>query len=157
MIISMGILICISEMLSGQVEPVQVANQKDLLRSEDPMLAANKKLVYDMWRIVVEGGHLDLAEKFMKESYIQHNPNAANGRQGFIDFFSKFTTPQQVVDTIKWNLFAIVAEGDLVTLCFNRMLPDPSDSTKTYHTTWFDMFRIEDGKVAEHWDPAEKR
>lgn len=152
-----GILFCFTEIINGQVEPARVTDQKDLLKSTDPVLAANKKLVYDMWRIVVEGGHLDQAEKYMKENYIQHNPNAATGRQGFIDFFSKFTKPQEVVDTIKWDLFAIVAEGDLVTLCFNRILPDPADSSKTYHTTWFDMFRIEDGKVAEHWDPAEKR
>ena len=25
---------------------------------------------------------------------------------------------------------------------------------KKYTTTWFDMFRIENGKIAEHWDPA---
>ena len=30
------------------------------------------------------------------------------------------------------------------------------DSTKKYTTTWFDMFRIENGKIAEHWDTAEK-
>jgi predicted SnoaL-like aldol condensation-catalyzing enzyme len=25
-----------------------------------------------------------------------------------------------------------------------------------YTSTWFDMFRIENGKIAEHWDPATK-
>lgn len=30
----------------------------------------------------------------------------------------------------------------------------PQDPWKTYSTTWFDMWRIKDGKAAEHWDPA---
>jgi predicted SnoaL-like aldol condensation-catalyzing enzyme len=31
-----------------------------------------------------------------------------------------------------------------------------SDASKKYATTWFDLFRIVDGKIAEHWDPAVK-
>ena len=33
---------------------------------------------------------------------------------------------------------------------------DPKDAAKKYTTTWFDMFRVENGKIAEHWDPASK-
>jgi len=35
--------------------------------------------------------------------------------------------------------------------------PDPKGPAKKYTTTWFDMFRIENGKIAEHWDPALKQ
>jgi len=38
-----------------------------------------------------------------------------------------------------------------------RELPDPKDASKKYTTTGFDMFRIEDGKIAEHWDAAPKQ
>jgi predicted SnoaL-like aldol condensation-catalyzing enzyme len=38
-----------------------------------------------------------------------------------------------------------------------REAPDPKDPAKKYTTTWFDMFRIQGGKIAEHWDPASKR
>jgi len=41
--------------------------------------------------------------------------------------------------------------------CFVRELPDPKDASKKYTTTGFDMFRIEDGKIAEHWDAAPKQ
>jgi len=44
----------------------------------------------------------------------------------------------------------------LLFLCFAREAPDPRDSAKKFSTTWFDMFRIEGGKIAEHWDPAQK-
>ncbi len=42
-------------------------------------------------------------------------------------------------------------------LDFASVNKDPKDSTKTYTTTWFDVFRIKDGKIAEHWDPALKQ
>jgi predicted SnoaL-like aldol condensation-catalyzing enzyme len=42
-------------------------------------------------------------------------------------------------------------------LAFGREMTEPKDPKKTYTTTWFDMFRIENGKLAEHWDPALKQ
>jgi predicted SnoaL-like aldol condensation-catalyzing enzyme len=43
-----------------------------------------------------------------------------------------------------------------VTLSFVDELPDPKNKNVKYTTTWFDMFRIQDGKIAEHWDCAVK-
>jgi len=137
-----------------QVKPL--ADQKTLLQSDDPKLAQNKKLVYDMWREFLEAAHFEVAEKYFAETYMQHNPNVPTGRKALIDFFSKFAKTQPIADTIKAPVVAIVAEGNLVTLSFARELPDPADPTKKYTTTWFDMFRIENGKIAEHWDSAEK-
>jgi hypothetical protein len=37
-----------------------------------------------------------------------------------------------------------------------REYDDPGIPGETYTTTWFDMFRIADGKIVEHWDPAQK-
>jgi predicted SnoaL-like aldol condensation-catalyzing enzyme len=132
-------------------------SQKAMLYSTDPKLAKNKKIVYDFWRSVLEGGHLELAPQYMLETYIQHNPNVPTGRQGFLDFFGKFAKAGPIVDTIKGPLIAIVAEGDRVVLSFKAVLPDPKDPTKTYTTTSFEMLRIENGKVAEHWDSALKQ
>jgi predicted SnoaL-like aldol condensation-catalyzing enzyme len=47
--------------------------------------------------------------------------------------------------------------SDLMMLVFTRDYPEPSDSSRKYTTTWFDLFRIENGKIAEHWDPDVKR
>jgi predicted SnoaL-like aldol condensation-catalyzing enzyme len=33
---------------------------------------------------------------------------------------------------------------------------EPADKTKKYDAYWFDFFRIQDGKIAEHWDNALK-
>lgn len=140
----------------AQLPVKPLADQKTLLQSNDPKLAANKKLVYDCWREMLEAGHIDLADKYLAETYMQHNPTVPTGRKGFVDFFSKFAKPQPIVDSIKGPVVAIIAEGDLVVLSFAATLPEPADSTKTYTTTWFDMFRIENGKLAEHWDGASK-
>jgi len=141
----------------AQVAVKPSADQKTLLQSDDPKLAKNKKLLYDFWREVFEAGHLELVDKYMAETYIQHNPNVATGRKAFVDFFSKFMKPQPIADTIKAPVVAIIAEGDKVMISFARELPDPKDSAKKYTTTWFDMFRIENGKLAEHWDGATKQ
>lgn len=146
----------IADQAFAQLPVIRLANQKSLLQSKDPKLAANKKLVYDCWREMLEAGHIDLADKYLAENYMQHNPNVPTGRKGFVELFSKFAKPTPIVDTIKAPVVAIVAEGDLVVISFAAKLPDPADSTKTYTTTWCDMFRIENGKLAEHWDGAQK-
>jgi predicted SnoaL-like aldol condensation-catalyzing enzyme len=139
---------------SAQVPVQENPNHEQLLASSDPVLVANKRLVYDFWREVIEAGHLDLAEKYMAENYIQHNPNAATGRTGFIDFFSKFTKPKPIESRVKAPIVSIVAEGNLVILNFVREVADPKNPSIKYTTTWFDMLRIENGKLAEHWDSA---
>ena len=48
----------------------------------------------------------------------------------------------------------IVAEGDLVTFIFKQSSPDPKDKTKSYERFTFDMFRVKNGKIVEHWDGA---
>jgi predicted SnoaL-like aldol condensation-catalyzing enzyme len=100
---------------------------------------------------------MELAEKYLAETYIQHNPTVPTGRAAFVEFFSKWKKPSPIEAMVGAPLVAIVAEGNLVILSFVRQLPDPKDPTKSYTSTWFDMFRIENGKIAEHWDPAAKQ
>ena len=142
---------------SAQVAVQASADQQALLVSPDPRLAANKRLVYDFWREVFEGAHMEYADKYLAESYIQHNPNVPTGRAAFVDFFTRMRKPAPIEAQVKAPLVAIVAEGDLVILSFAREGVDPKDPAKKYSTTWFDMFRLENGKIAEHWDPAQKQ
>lgn len=132
-------------------------DHSSLLASSDVKLAENKRLVYDFWREVFEGGHMEFAEKYLAESYIQHNPNVPTGRKAFVEIFSKVRQPKTIEPKIVGPLVAITAEKDLVVLSFVREYPDPKDPTKKYTTTWFDMFRIENGKIAEHWDSAQRQ
>lgn len=132
--------------------PVQLAvDQQALLKSSDAQLAANKKLVYDYWREVLQGHDLSKAEQYMTEDFIEHNPTVATGRQGFIDTFKKVFKPAPLKPTID-NLVTIVAERNLVVLVFREEKDDPKNPGKKYTTTWFDMFGIKNGKIHEHWD-----
>jgi predicted SnoaL-like aldol condensation-catalyzing enzyme len=140
----------------AQVPVVAQPNHELLLSSPDARLAANKRFIYDFWREVFEARHMELADKYMAESYIQHNPNIATGRAAFIEFFSKRGGPQPIEARMKRPLVTLLADGDIVLMSSVQELPDPKDPAKKYTTTWFDMFRLENGKVAEHWDGALK-
>lgn len=129
------------------------AEQYALLRAGDPALAANKRLVFDVWRQIVDAGREELAALYLSEDYIQHNPNAATGREGFEAYFAA-RPDLPIASTLRDPLVAMVAEGDLVVQAIKFEYPHPARKDRTYTTTWFDMFRIENGRLAEHWDPA---
>jgi predicted SnoaL-like aldol condensation-catalyzing enzyme len=129
-------------------------NQAELLPSAERSLAANKRLVYDFWREVLQAHHVERAPEYLAESYIQHNPNVPTGRAAFMEFFGRL--PREPVETTIDDLVSIVAERDLVILAFRRELPDLENEGQTYTTTWFDMFRIDAGKIVEHWDYGTK-
>ena len=132
-------------------------DQAAMLKSSDPKLAANKKLVYDFFRIVLRGFRIDEADKYMAVDYMQHNPNAETGMAGFKAYFNAIK-PKQLppVPATLDDLVAIQAEGDYVTLSFVKEYDDPSAKGKKYTTTWFDMLRVVNGKLVEHWDSATK-
>ncbi len=136
-------------------EPVVPAtDQAALLKSADPQLAANKRLVYDMWRTFLTAHHIDAADEYLAPEYHQHNPNATTGLEGVKAYFrAQHAKPMPVPDTIP-GLVSIVAERDLVVMSFVRNMKDKEGNP--YTATWFDMFRVKDGKIVEHWDTALK-
>jgi predicted SnoaL-like aldol condensation-catalyzing enzyme len=136
------------------MEPTVAANHAELLASDDPRLAANKRLVYDMYRIVLQAGLADRAGEFIAEGYIQHNPMAGQGLKGVQDYIRKTRPERPIEDRLELPLVHLMAEGDHVTTAFVRPEKDAAD--ETYYSTWFDLYRIEDGKIAEHWDPMLK-
>ncbi|HEY3826822.1 MAG TPA: nuclear transport factor 2 family protein [Bryobacteraceae bacterium] len=140
----------------GALPVAPAPDQAALLKSNDKKLAANKKAAYDFYRIVLRGLRLDQAEKYMRDDYMQHNPNADTGMAGFKAYFVKLGGPKPIPEKID-GLVAIQAEGDYVTMSFVRELDDPKEKGRKYTTTWFDMFRFDNnGKIAEHWDSAMK-
>ena len=125
-----------------------------------PTTALEKKnldMVLTWWREVLDGGHLELAPNFQAEDYIQHNPNVPTGRAGFVQFFGKFAKPKNPIPATLTNPPVVTgAKGDYVWLIFEHEDKDPRDPSKTYHYNSFDVLRIQNGKVQEHWDSAQK-
>ena len=138
-------------------EPVvaaSAANQLKMLESKDPQLAANKKLVFDMWRTFLSAHHIDEADKYLAPEYHQHNPNATTGLDGVKAYFRAQNTPPTAIPDHIEGLVSLVAERDLVVVSLVRNMKDKEG--KEYTSTWFDMFRIANGKIVEHWDTALK-
>ncbi|HVH25237.1 MAG TPA: nuclear transport factor 2 family protein [Vicinamibacterales bacterium] len=131
------------------------ADPEALFTSPDPKLHANKQVVLHIVRDLLEANHWEDAPKYLTNEYIQHNPNVASGLAPVMKFFGS-RKPTPIPDRKSWKtkVVSVTAEGDLVVVAFVREYQDPRDSKKMYTTTWFDMWRIKDGKADEHWDPA---
>ena len=110
----------------------------------------------EFWREVLESRHVELAGKYLAPGYIQHNPNVETGLDGFVKFFSQFQ-PQPIQPTLKNPPIYAVANGDRVILIFEREATDPHDPSKKHKYNSFDMLRVADGKIQEHWDSALKQ
>ncbi len=152
--IALGLLLVASAGYAA--EPVvETSDQAALLKSNDPKLVANKKLVYDMWRTFINAFHVDEADEFLAPEYHQHNPNAGTGLAGVKAYFNTLgLTRKPVPDRIENKVVSIVAERDLVVVALVREEKD--ENGNPYTTTWFDMYRIANGKIVEHWDTALK-
>src|SRR5690606_26345528 len=132
------------------VPPADSDDQQAALASPDPQLAANKQLVHEMWRTLLDAQQVEEAPSYLAEGYVQHNPQANTGLIGFLTFFRQFAQPQPVQPEVQ-DFIHILAEGDLVVLATVRPY---DDAAVPYTTTWFDMFRVADGLLVEHWDTA---
>lgn len=116
---------------------------------------ANKKLVLDMWHGVIEE-HSDAAVmRYIAPDYIQHNTLLENGRESLRAAVARLRNPApgQAPHPYK-SLVHAVAQGDLVALIWTQDAPDPAHPGQTLKLNKFDLFRVKDGMVVEHWDDA---
>jgi predicted SnoaL-like aldol condensation-catalyzing enzyme len=120
---------------------------------------ANKKLIEAFCVKVFINHDLSGMEQFIHENYIQHNTDCPQGRDGFIEFFQ---TIFRAVPDFCYSFKGIVAEGDLVwtysrTTGTHSGTPwlDVQPSGKRLDFDVVDMFRLQDGKIIEHWDVAD--
>jgi predicted SnoaL-like aldol condensation-catalyzing enzyme len=153
----MGFGLLASAPVFAQEAVVGVDNAEALFTSPDPQLNANKQVVLHIVRDLLEAGHWDQADQYISEAYIQHNPQIPSGRATVVDFFTKVlkVEPKPIPEKMQTKVVAVLAEGDLVTVVYPRNVEAKGD-VPAYTTTWFDMWRIKDGKAVEHWDPALK-
>jgi predicted SnoaL-like aldol condensation-catalyzing enzyme len=142
--------------LFGQAPVTGVADPESLFTDPNPKLHANKQVVLHIVRDLLECNHWDEADKWLTPEYIQHNPLVVSGRDAVVKFFG--SRPKKAIpQSMQTKVVAVMADGNLVLVAFPREYNDPKDPSKTYTTTWFDMWRIENGKAAEHWDGAMKQ
>jgi predicted SnoaL-like aldol condensation-catalyzing enzyme len=137
----------------AQAPVVASKDPESLFTSPDPKLHANKQVVLHIMRDLLEAGHWKDAPKYLSQRYIQHNPNVASGLDPVMKFFGgRPELPIPARNAWRTGIVSVVAEGDLVVVAIVRELDDPRKPGAKYTTTWFDMWRIQDGKADEHWD-----
>ncbi len=140
----------------AQEPVVGAADVEALFHSKNPRLDANMQVAYHIEKELLEAAHWELADRYLTERYLQHNPNAASGRQGVVTYFTQVLKlpPKPIPAKLGLPVVSVVAQGDLVIVATPRTVKDAHDPSKSYTTTWFDMWRIKDGKADEHWDCA---
>ena len=105
---------------------------------------SNKELIQAFYKEFFNDHDIDSAITYVREDYIQHNPGVSQGRQGLMDGFrEKFKTEP----TFRLQIKMLIEEGDMMCVYLKNV--DPEGNTKARVV---DIYRIEDGKLAEHWD-----
>ena len=105
----------------------------------------NKEIVLNFIEECFNQKNLSNIDQYMKEKYIQHNPTVAQGRDGFVDFAkNRFF---QMFPDLKLNVKHCHEDGNMV-ICHNHAVLKQGEVENIV----FDVYRLEDGKLAEHWD-----
>ena len=109
--------------------------------------AANKAAVLAFYEKGLNQKDADAALKYVGDRYVQHNPNAADGPEGFRKFiaFLRDKFPQS-----RSEIKRVFTDGDYVILHVHAVR-QPGDRGSAI----IDIFRLEQGKIVEHWDAVQ--
>jgi predicted SnoaL-like aldol condensation-catalyzing enzyme len=105
---------------------------------------ANKKTVLDFYERALNQSDFDAAAVHFGPRYIQHNPMIEDGVEGFRRFVRQL---KERFPRVRGEIKRIFAEGDFVILhAHAKREPDEPG------IAIIDIFRLEAGKIVEHWD-----
>src|SRR5215831_2185827 len=143
--------------VSGQsLQPGHLPSKKQVAPMT-PVEERNLAFVLDWWREVIEARHTELGANYAAEDFIQHNPNIPTGRAALMAFFKSLGPPIEPIPAQVQNPPVVAgAKGNFVWLVFEHKFKNPKDSSQTVYEDSFDLFRIQNGKIQEHWDGARK-
>jgi predicted SnoaL-like aldol condensation-catalyzing enzyme len=102
----------------------------------------NKKIVLEFYEQVVNRRDFEAASHSLGPYYIQHNPDAADGAEGLKTFMMRERSPHGHCEVKR-----VFADGDSVILHVHVIR-----ELGTRGSAHIDIFRLEQGKVVEHWD-----
>src|SRR5712691_6047211 len=109
--------------------------------------AANKKVVLDFYDKALNQKDFDAASKYFGPRYIQHNPGAPDGIEGFKAFIAQ---RKEKFPNARSEVKRSFADSDYVILHVHSVR-EPGERGVAI----VDIFRLENGKIVEHWDVAQ--
>jgi predicted SnoaL-like aldol condensation-catalyzing enzyme len=104
----------------------------------------NKRVVVDYYQTAFDGNPEKAVADHFGDRYIQHNPEAADGPEAFIGFVKWLRSEYP---RLTLEIKRVIAEGDLVAT-HSHLILEPGKPGRALA----DFFRLENGKVVEHWD-----
>ncbi|WP_448547575.1 nuclear transport factor 2 family protein [Thalassotalea fusca] len=116
-------------------------------------LSQAEKLVVDFYERIFVKHHGDvskIAQQYVHEDYIQHNPWVATGRAAFIEAFSNVVKNRPA--SKRTEIKRVISAGGYVVLhvhAYDTASTEPGSAG-------VDIFRVENGKIMEHWDVWQK-
>lgn len=118
--------------------------QDDCEKAANAAEEQNKKTVVAFYDAAINGKDFAAASVYLGDKYIQHNPLAADGPEG-LKAFLEFA--KENLGGFKVEFKRVLADGDFVIVHAHAM-NGPDDRGNAV----MDIFRLENGKVVEHWD-----
>lgn len=127
---------------SGHTQTDGATTITDLDKTEE-----NKTLVSNFVNDILVHGKMDkISNYFNGDNYIQHNPNIADGLSGLGQAIEAMA--KQGVSMKLETVHKVLGQGNFVlTISEGTFAGEP--------TSYYDLFRVEAGKIAEHWDVME--
>jgi predicted SnoaL-like aldol condensation-catalyzing enzyme len=117
--------------------------------ADEGLTARNKAVVRDFYTAVMIARNVAAAPRFLQPDYIQHNPQVPTGLKRFMETFrARFAQP--LPPDYKRELLNVIGENDMVVIYVRQTWT--SRDGQHHQALGFDMFRLQDGKIAEHWD-----
>jgi predicted SnoaL-like aldol condensation-catalyzing enzyme len=115
------------------------------LAADAKQMEENKKTIAAFYDAVLNQKDFDKASQYLGPRYTQHNPTAADGPEGLKGFINNFL--KEKLPNNKSEIKRIFADGDYVIVHVHAVR-EPG----TRGNAIVDIFRLENGKVVEHWD-----
>jgi len=130
---------------------ITICIPSQLARADEALTERNKNIVRDFYTTVLIGRNVDAAPRFLRPDYAQGNSenNVPSGLKGFMDTFRE-RFAQKLPPDYKRELLNVVGDNDMVVV-YVRQTWTGKDG-KHHQALGFDMFRVQDGMITEHWD-----
>jgi predicted SnoaL-like aldol condensation-catalyzing enzyme len=106
---------------------------------------------------ILQNAHMELAANFLHPDYLQHNPNFPQGREALIRVMRQRPgrrAGEEKPITGVWPdpPFLTLVNGPYSMMVWERTAKDPDDPAKEYKWYHYDMVRVDNAVVREHWD-----